>query len=74
METGFVVRESGEEVELRTATGASVIISKEDIDARKKSELSVMPEGLVANLTPGELASLIAYLESLAKDAKPAKP
>lgn len=74
IETGFVTRESGEEVELRNANGAVLVIKKEDIEARKKAEQSVMPEGLVNNITPAELASLIAYLEQLAKDAKPDKP
>jgi putative heme-binding domain-containing protein len=74
IETGFVTRESGDEVELRNANGAVLVIKKEDIEARKKAEQSVMPEGLVNNITPAELASLIAYLEQLAKDAKPDKP
>jgi len=62
---GFVTRESGDEVEIRNATGVPIVLKKQDIDRRGKRDISVMPEGLVAQITPQELASLIAYLESI---------
>ncbi len=62
---GFVVREAGDEVELRNATGAVAIIPKKEIEERNKSELSVMPQGLLDTLGPHDLASILAYLESL---------
>ena len=58
-------RESGDELELRNATGAIVLIPKAEIDERGKSEQSIMPNGLLDPLTPHDLASLLAYLESL---------
>jgi len=62
---GFVVREAGDEVEMRNSAGAVTVLSKKDIDERGKSELSVMPVGLLDPLTPHDLASVLAYLESL---------
>ena len=62
---GFVVREAGTEVELRNSTGAVVVVPKADIEERAKGELSVMPVGLMDPLTPHDLASLIAYFESI---------
>jgi putative membrane-bound dehydrogenase-like protein len=62
---GFVVREAGDELEMRNSSGAVSIISKKDIEERGKSEVSVMPQGLLDPLTPHDLASMIAYLESL---------
>ncbi len=62
---GFVVRESGSEVELRTNTGAAAVIAKDDIEERGKREVSVMPDGLVSKLTTQEVAAILAYLESL---------
>jgi putative heme-binding domain-containing protein len=62
---GFVVRESGDEVELRDAQGSVTILPKKEIDARAKGEVSIMPTGLVDALTIHDLASLLAYLESL---------
>jgi putative heme-binding domain-containing protein len=62
---GFVVRESGSEVELRTNTGAAAVIAKDDIEDRGKRDVSVMPDGLVNKLTAEEVAAILAYLESL---------
>ena len=61
---GFVVKESGDSVEVRNLVGATTIIEKGDIVERLKRDQSIMPEGLVANITAADLASLIAYLES----------
>ena len=62
---GFVVRESGDEVELRGANGTATVVPKADIDERAASGLSVMPTGLGDSLTVPELASILAYLEKL---------
>jgi putative heme-binding domain-containing protein len=62
---GFVVRESGDQIEVRNITGVSTTIKAGDIQKRGKRDTSVMPEGLVAQLTPHDLASILAYLESL---------
>ncbi|MFO0954584.1 MAG: HEAT repeat domain-containing protein [Isosphaeraceae bacterium] len=62
---GFVVRESGDEVEIRTSTGAVTVLPKSEIEERGKNAVSVMPNGLADTLTAGELASILAYLESL---------
>jgi putative membrane-bound dehydrogenase-like protein len=61
---GFVVRESGEEVEIRNSAGLVTVLAKNKIDERGKNDVSVMPNGLVDPLTPEQLASLLAYLES----------
>jgi putative heme-binding domain-containing protein len=63
--TGFVVRETGDAIEVRNVGGISMLIPNADIDTRVRSEVSIMPEGLASNLTVQELSSLIAYLESL---------
>ncbi len=62
---GFVVLESAETLTMRQANGLSVEIPKDEIEARKKQETSMMPQGLVDSLTPEELGDLLAYLESL---------
>lgn len=61
---GFIVRESGDEVELRNLAGATVI-PKKDIVKRGTRPTSIMPEGLADQIAPADLASLLAYLESL---------
>jgi putative heme-binding domain-containing protein len=62
---GFIVRESGDEVELRNLAG-STIIAKKDIARRGTRPTSIMPDGLVDHVAPEELASLLSYLRSVA--------
>lgn len=65
VQTGFVVLESAETLTLRGADGRRIEILQDDIDDRRKQEQSMMPKGLVDNLTTAQLADLMAYLESL---------
>lgn len=62
---GFVVLESAETVTIRQTDGTSVELLQDDIDDRVKQETSMMPRGVVGNLTPEQLADLIAWLQSL---------
>ena len=66
--TGFVVSESAEAVQVRQNDGILKEIRIDDIEIRKKQEQSMMPNGLANNLTPEQLADLLAYLESLSSD------
>ena len=61
---GFVVKEGGDSVDLRNIVGATFMVEKGDIAKRERREKSIMPEGLISNITPEDLASLLAYLES----------
>ena len=47
------------------ATGISRELHQQNIEDRVKQEISMMPVGIVGNLSPEQLADLIAYLESL---------
>jgi putative heme-binding domain-containing protein len=62
---GFVTRESGEEIELRNLTGAATLLKKSDVKQRGKRDTSMMPTELADKLSTKDLASLVAYLESL---------
>ena len=63
--TGFVVLESAETATIRQTDGLSKELLQDDIDERVKQEISMMPKGVVGNLTIHQLADLIAYLQSL---------
>jgi len=65
MFTGFVVSESARAVLLRDAAGLQHEVKLAQIESRIIQKQSLMPEGIVGNLTPEELADLIAYLQSL---------
>ena len=62
---GFVVLESAESVTIRQSNGVAAELLRPDLEDRKKQETSMMPEGLVSNLTVEQLADLVAYLQSL---------
>ena len=62
---GFVVRESGDEVELRDAQGTATVLPKKDIEERARGTVSIMPNGLADSLTIQDFAAMLAYLESL---------
>lgn len=65
VQTGFVVLESAETVTLRDATGVSRELLQDRIEERVKQEISMMPQGIVGNLTPEQLADLLAWLSTL---------
>jgi putative heme-binding domain-containing protein len=60
---GFVVKESGDSVEVRNIAGVTRVLEKGDIAQRQKREKSMMPDGLLNALTPEDLAAMLAYLE-----------
>ncbi len=61
--TGIIAEENDNTVTVLTPTG-KVIIPKNEIEARKRSPLSMMPEGMIAKLKPEEFRDLVAYLAS----------
>ena len=55
------------------AAGAKQVIKQSDVDSKKKTGKSVMPDGLQGGLTPADFADLISYLETL-RDKGPELP
>ena len=68
---GIILRETADGVVVRT-TNENVTIAKGDIDNRKATSQSLMPEGLLDKLKPEEVRDLIAYLG--AKEQVPLLP
>jgi putative heme-binding domain-containing protein len=62
---GFVVSERADATVIRESDGVQRELRKEDIETRALQKQSAMPDGLVANLNPEQLADLMAYLQSL---------
>jgi len=67
---GFVVEEGAEQVTIRNQTGAEQKIAVSNIADRQKLPTSLMPPGLMNQMTIKDFASLLDYLEKLAKDQK----
>jgi putative membrane-bound dehydrogenase-like protein len=63
--TGFVVVEAADHVVVRDATSAEHDIPTASIEERATSPVSVMPAGLVDDLTAAEFAALVDYVVSL---------
>jgi putative heme-binding domain-containing protein len=61
---GFVTREGGDSVDVCNIAGIVTTLEKGDIAKRERIEKSIMPEGLVNNITPEDLAALLAFLGS----------
>ena len=62
---GFVVREAGDTLTIRDIAAKERRIALSDIAEREHLDISLMPAGLVSDLSLPEFASLLDYLESL---------
>ena len=62
---GFVVSELAHATVIRESDGGRRELKKVDVEERRMQKISAMPEALTSNLTPEQLADLIAYLQSL---------
>ena len=70
IQIGFVTLEASEKVVLRNIASQETTIKTADIAKRERSEtISLMPPGLAGGLTLQDFASLLDYLEGLAKES-----
>ena len=63
--TGIVRSETTDAVEIQDSEAKLLRLAKDQIDERKRSDVSLMPNGLAQGLSPQDFADLIAYLETL---------
>jgi putative membrane-bound dehydrogenase-like protein len=63
--TGIVRNETADALEIQDADAKTTRVAKAQIEDRKRSEVSLMPNGLAEGLSPQDFADLIAYLETL---------
>lgn len=61
--TGVVLKENESAVSIQTQSGI-ITLARNDITARRDSNLSMMPEGLFDGLKPEEIIDLVSYLQS----------
>ena len=64
---GVVAEEDARRVVLKTVEQPQVVIAKEDIEARKISSKSMMPDGQLEQMKPQEMLDLIKYLRTTAQ-------
>jgi len=63
--TGLIVEEAPDRIVLKTAEGRRETVRPGDVEDRKVSEVSLMPEGLAGTMTDGEFVDLLAFLATL---------
>jgi len=62
---GLLQQDSPQMVVLRQADGRSITLKKADLDEFQRSSRSLMPDGVLADLTAAEAADLVAFIRSL---------
>lgn len=63
--TGVIVEETPERLTVRTDATQEVRLKPGDIASRTRSNVSIMPEGLINAMSPQEVADLLEYLSTL---------
>jgi putative membrane-bound dehydrogenase-like protein len=63
--TGFVVSEGAATIQIRESSGDLHELKRAELEERRRQDPSAMPDGVAGNLTPDQLADLVAYLQSL---------
>ncbi|MFP6754050.1 MAG: c-type cytochrome, partial [Pirellulaceae bacterium] len=62
--SGVIAEEDDQRLVLKTAEQPTVVIAKKDIDLRKVSPLSLMPEGQLLKMKKEQVVDLIKYLQT----------
>jgi putative heme-binding domain-containing protein len=70
--SGIAAYESAETVILQTGAATTMRISTKEIDVRRPSNKSLMPDGLLKDLKADDLADLYSYLQTLKARTEPA--
>ncbi|MEZ6051159.1 MAG: hypothetical protein R3C02_07185 [Planctomycetaceae bacterium] len=71
--TGLVIYESVDGLVMRTGGNQTLRFETNNIEVRRRMTESLMPSGLLKDLSTGDLADLYAYLETLGAPAVTAK-
>ncbi len=65
--TGILARESASSVTLRRGEGIDDVVARSDISSLTSMGLSLMPEGLEDEIEPAEMADLLSFVQSQAR-------
>ena len=65
--SGLIIYESVDGITLRDSSHRTIRIEAKKIELKRNSSRSLMPEGLLKDSTPQDIADLFAYLKSLEK-------
>jgi putative heme-binding domain-containing protein len=68
--TGLLVEETADHITLRDANAKDTRINKSDVETRRKSPESLMPNNLLAYMTEEDLVDMVEYLLELKSEKK----
>ena len=68
--TGIIVAESANSLTLRRAEGKESVVARKDIIELKSSGKSLMPEGFEKDISPQQLADIIAFIKTIQPEPK----
>ena len=63
--SGLIAAESAGSLTLRRAEGKEDVVLRSNIETLASNGVSLMPEGLEKEITPAQMADLLAYIKSL---------
>jgi putative heme-binding domain-containing protein len=63
--SGIIATESAGSITLRRAEGKEDVVLRSNIDTLKSNGVSLMPEGLEKEITPEQLADVIAFIKTI---------
>jgi len=63
--SGLISEETADHIVIQTGPDASQRVKPSDVASREEIRVSLMPEGLLSNLAPQQLADLLEFLSSL---------
>jgi len=68
--TGNIVSETDRQIRLKTVGEGIISLNKANIQSKEVTEVSIMPPGLLDNLSEQEIINMIAYLQKMEPDTK----
>jgi putative heme-binding domain-containing protein len=63
-QSGMLIEETGASLTLAAQEGKQFVVARSDVEQVKSSGKSLMPEGVEKDVSPAEMADLLAYLKS----------
>ena len=68
--TGLIAAETAASVTLRRAEAKEDVVLRNQLEALVSNGVSLMPEGMEKDLTPQQVADVIAFIKSLSPPTK----
>jgi putative heme-binding domain-containing protein len=62
--TGIIAAETGTSITLRQQEGKEATLLRSNIEELQSNGVSLMPEGLEKNISPQDMADLIAFIKN----------